>query len=156
MNCYCDSSFFLRQFIPSSSRLEAIELATELAQRIGFIPLTSLTRFEVIQALRFESWRNRNDRTKGLPGAQVDAALNLFVAEIGSAFRIIPVNWDDAFLRAELLSRSTSDNGWRTLDLIHVATAIVSGATTFYSYDQVQNLAASREGLQTPLRGLTK
>lgn len=151
MNCYCDSSFFLRQFIPSAARASASDVAVEIAQRFGFVPLTSFTRVEVIQALRFEAWRNRNDRSKGLPALQVDAALNLFVAEIGSAYRVSEVNWEDAFVRAEILSRSTPEHGWRTIDLIHVGAALASGATVFYSYDRDQNLMASKVGLHTPL-----
>jgi predicted nucleic acid-binding protein len=152
MNCYCDSSFFLRQLVPSSLRADAIEAAAELATRSSIVPLTTLVRFEVIQALRFEAWRNRNDHTKGLPAAQVNSAMNLFIAEVGEAYEIVDVNWDDVHFRAEQLSRSTPENGWRAFDVLHVASALNLGAKAFYSYDGDQNELARRAGLETPLR----
>jgi hypothetical protein len=151
MNCYCDSSFFLRQLLPASIRGDAIQVAADLAERFAFVPITFFTRFEVIQALRFEAWRNQNDRTKGLPPPQVDAALNLFISEIGSAYRIVPIDSSLSFDRAEILTRDTPQKGWRTVDILHVACAIVSGAKEFYSYDHNQNLLARGEGLKTPL-----
>jgi hypothetical protein len=66
--------------------LQAIEISRDLEQRFGSIPITNFTRFEVIQALRFEIWRNRNDRTRGLPREQANAALNLFLGEVGNCF----------------------------------------------------------------------
>ena len=151
MTFYCDSSFFFRQLIFGDLRADAMHHAGELAQRFKFVPLTAFTRFEVVQGLRFEAWRNRNDRTKGLPAIQVDAALNLFYGHIGPSYRIVPVDWNLAMQRAELISRSTSENGWRSFDVIHVASAIILGAKTFYSYDRVQNELARREGLEIPL-----
>jgi hypothetical protein len=155
MSCYCDSSFFFRQLLPSSTRISAIDQAAAITREYGFVPLSSFTKFEVIQALQFEAWRSRNDRTKGIPLAQVDAAINMFAAEVGLAYRIVQIEWDPVFARAELLTRATPEEGWRTLDLIHVAAAIVSGVTVFYS-DQEQNRLASREGLQTPLLTVSK
>src|SRR3954463_2796059 len=128
MNFYCDSSFFFRQLIFGDIRADAIQHAEQLARRYKFVPLTAFTRFEVVQGLRFEAWRNRNDRTKGLPAIQVDAALNLFFAHIGPTYRIVPVEWNLVMQRAELISRSTAENGWRSFDVIHVASALVLGA----------------------------
>ena len=156
MNCYCDSSFFLRQLLSSPLRTAAVQVAAQIEKEFSFVPLTLLTRFEVIQALRFEAWRNRNDRTKSVPRAQLDIALNLFAAEVGSAFQIVPLVWENVFLRAELLTRSTPENGWRTLDVIHVASAISLGAKRFFSYDRNQNALANREGLETPLQAVAK
>jgi predicted nucleic acid-binding protein len=155
MNCYCDSSFFLRQLLPSLIRTDAIRAAEDVAKRFAFVLISSFTRFEVIQALRFEVWRNQNDRTKGLPPAHVGSALNLFISEIGSAYRIVPIDWSLSFERAEILTRNTPQQGWRTVDILHVACAIVSGAKEFYSYDHNQNLLASGEGLKTPLLQLS-
>lgn len=153
MTAYCDSSFFLRQLVPGENRARALRSAAELERRIGFVPLTSFTRLEVIQALRFEAWRNRNDRTQGLPPVPVDAALNLFLAEIGSSFRLVPVQWEVVFSQAELFTRSTPQHGWRTVDLVHVATATSTQAMEFFSFDHRQNTLAKKQGLKVPLLG---
>jgi predicted nucleic acid-binding protein len=151
MTVYCDSSFFLRQLVPGENRTKALQAAAELEQRLGFVPLTSFTRLEVIQALRFEAWRHHNDRTQGLPPARVDAALNLFLAEIGSSFQLVPIQWEVVLAQAELFTRSTPDHGWRTVDLIHVATATSTQAIEFFSFDQRQNTLAKEQELKVPL-----
>lgn len=151
MKVYCDTSFFLRQLIPGNERTKAMQTAAELERRLGFVPLTSFTRFEVIQALRFEAWRHRNDRSKGLPPDQVEAALNLFLAEIGSSFRLIPILWETVFAQAELFTRSTPERGWRTVDLVHVASATGMQAAEFFSFDEQQNHLARQQILKTPL-----
>jgi predicted nucleic acid-binding protein len=151
MIVYCDTSFFLRLLVPGNNRAKAMSSAAELERRFGFVPLTSFTRFEVIQALRFEAWRHRNDRNKGLPPAQTEAALNLFLAQIGSSFQLTPVLWETVLAQAELFTRSTPEKGWRTVDLVHVATATSTQAAEFFSFDEQQNRLAGEQGLKIPL-----
>src|SRR5687768_14146558 len=136
MIVYCDTSFILRQLVPGTDRALAMQVAREVENRLGFIPITKFTRFEVIQALRFEAWRNRNDRTQGLPQSQVEAALNLFLAEIGSSFQISALDLDAVLAQAELFTRSTPEKGWRTVDLIHVASATSVQSLEFFSFDE--------------------
>ena len=149
MTVYCDTSFlFLRQLVPGNERAKAMQTAVELDRRHGFVPITSFTRFEVIQALRFEAWRYSNDRSKGLPLDQVESALNLFPAEIGSSFHLIPILWETVFAQAELLTRSTPERGWRNVDLVHVACATGMQATEFFSFDEAQNHLARQQRLK--------
>lgn len=151
MSFYCDTSFFVRQLIPSPFRMQALDLAEQIEKQQGHLGITSFTRLEVIQSLRFQAWLNQNDRSTGYPATLVDSAVNLFLAQIGPVSRLIAVNWQDVFARTEALSRSTPSKGWRTLDIIHVACALSLNASTFISFDQNQNLLARAEGLQTPL-----
>ncbi len=151
MTAYCDTSFFLRQLLPGNERDMAMEIAADLEDHLGFVPITSFTRFEVIQALRFEAWRYRNDRSKGLPPGQIETALSLFLAEIGSSFQIVPVLWETVFAQAELFTRSTPEMGWRTVDLVHVAAATSMQAKEFFSFDGQQNQLAGQQGLKTLL-----
>jgi predicted nucleic acid-binding protein len=151
MICYCDSSFFLPQLYTSYLQDSAAEIAGEIESALAYVPLTILTRMEVIQALRFEAWLHKHDRTKGMPPTRVNDSLNLFFAELGGLFQIVEADWNKVFARAEALSRSTQDKGWRTMDILHVATAVISGAKTFYSFDRQQNELARSEGMATPL-----
>jgi predicted nucleic acid-binding protein len=151
MNVYCDTSFFVRQLVPGPDFTEAIQIARDLVGRFGTIPISDLTRFEVIQALRFEAWRNRNDRKQGLPVQTAETALNLFLAEISTSFRLTPLDFGKVLENAESLSRSTPHKGWRTLDVIHVATAISLQAMQFFSFDQQQNQLAREQQMITPL-----
>jgi predicted nucleic acid-binding protein len=151
MSVYCDTSFFLHRMLPSPHRESAIRAAMDLEGRLGFVPITEFTRFESIQALRFEAWLHKNDRTKGFPYSQTEAALNVFLAEIGSLFRIQSADWPSVFKEAQRQSRTTPDKGWRTADLVHVACAVTDHALEFYSFDHKQNLLAASLGLKTPL-----
>jgi len=151
MIAYCETSFFVRQLTVGPLREKANAVGDELEQRFGFIPISGLTRYECIQGLRFQAWLNQNDRAKGLPLVQVEAALNVFLSQLGSGFRISEIDWEASFEEAERLSKSTSSKGWRTIDVLHVAAAITSGAKEFYSFDFDQNEIAVVSGLKTPL-----
>jgi hypothetical protein len=52
-------------------------------------------------------------------------------------------------LAAELSTRHTAKLGTRSLDVLHVATGVVLGATHFISYDQRQSALAKAAGLKT-------
>jgi hypothetical protein len=151
MIAYCETSFFIRQLIAGPDRGKANEVGADLEERFGFIPITNLTRYECIQGLRFDAWLNQNDRSKGSPLVQVEAAINIFLAQLGGAFRLQKIDWEEAFDEAVRLSRETPNRGWRTVDVLHVAAAITSGAQEFYSFDADQNQLAASCGLKTPL-----
>ncbi|MEW6303802.1 MAG: PIN domain-containing protein [Verrucomicrobiota bacterium] len=151
MSAYCDTSFFRRLLLPGKGHVEAEKSAEEIVSEFGFIPINSLTRLEVFQSIRFDVWRHASDRTRGLDAAAADVALNLFHAELGSTFLGVPVSWEAVLAQAELLTRQTPRQGWRTMDLLHVAVALNSGATHFYSFDSEQNALAKAEGMKVPL-----
>ena len=151
MTAYCDTSFFRRLLLPGEGRDSAEKAADTIMAEHGHIPLTTLTRLEVVQSIRFDVWRHASNRRTGLDAATADTALNLFHAEVGAAFLSVPVSWEAVLAQAELLTRQTPQHGWRCLDLIHVATALNSGGTHFYSFDSDQNALARAEAMETPL-----
>jgi predicted nucleic acid-binding protein len=52
-------------------------------------------------------------------------------------------------LAAELSAKHTAKLGTRTLDVLHVATALILGASAFVSYDRKQSALAKLAGLKT-------
>ena len=50
----------------------------------------------------------------------------------------------------ERLSLQTVRNGGRTLDILHVACALVLGASQFLTFDAKQRLVARESGLEVP------
>ena len=59
------------------------------------------------------------------------------------------IEWTDVFRRADELSEKHAvTEGQRTIDLLHVALAIESGAKTFLSFDQRQRKLAKSAGLK--------
>jgi predicted nucleic acid-binding protein len=60
------------------------------------------------------------------------------------------INWSDAFTRSlELSKNHTKTIGSRSLDVIHVASALSMGADRFFTFDEKQSQLAAAAGLQT-------
>jgi hypothetical protein len=87
-----------------------------------------------------------------LTATQADAALAAFDADLRSGvFSGIPTP-AATYVKARQLSRTYSAKlGAWTLDIIHVAAALVLQASTFYTFDGRQRDPARLTGLSTPL-----
>lgn len=118
----------------------------------GPIQLSALVLFEFRQSVRLQTFRFSNDRTQGFSKSIGSAMLaQLDENIVAGAFIVPPVDWMDVYSRAERLSAShTSHNGHRTIDVLHVATALHLHAKTFLSLDKNQMILAKREGFKVP------
>ena len=64
----------------------------------------------------------------------------------------VPGPWPQIHLAAERLSELYTDaGGHRSMDILHVATAIEMGAKVFLTFDGNQKKLAEAEGLLVPL-----
>jgi predicted nucleic acid-binding protein len=99
---------------------------------------------EIGNALRLK--RHRKELTE----SQLRGALRSFRDDVESGFLQVPEDELQAVYReAELLSAShTVSTGARSLDVLHVAAALVLKASEFVSLDRRQRLLASRAGLK--------
>ena len=140
-DAYADSSFLVSLHRADTLHDAAIAFMAKATLSLAFTPLH---RVEVRNALR-----------------NVTANGELTATDCRQAFRQIdedlrdgllihtPVNWTDAFRRADELSeKHASSEGQRTIDLLHVAIALESGAKTFLSFDQRQRNLAKAAGLK--------
>jgi len=140
-DAYPDSSFLVSLHRADTRHAEAESFMAKAALTLAFTPLH---RMEVRNALR-----------------NVTAYGELTPAECRAAFRQIdedlrdgllihtPVEWTDVFRRADELSdQHAAIEGQRTIDLLHVALALESGAKTFLSFDQRQRKLAKAAGLK--------
>ncbi len=150
MKHYCDTSFFRRWFSTGAERGKAEQTAAAIIAEAQAISFSSLARLEFIQGLRFDVWLYRSDKSKGMSTAQAEALLNLFLAQAES-FRLEQPDYEAVMAQAELLTRRTPERGFRTLDILHVASATVLGASVFHSFDKRENQLAREVGLKTPL-----
>ena len=67
------------------------------------------------------------------------------------ALVIRPAPWPQVHAAAERLSElHTESNGHRAMDILHVATALETGATEFLTFDGNQKKLAKAEGLTVP------
>ena len=108
------------------------------------LPLTPLAMLELRNAF------NRCVQRQRITIAQRDALWQDVEADIASGF-LMPtaVAPDELHKKARQLSdRHTPTLGTRSLDLLHIATALVLEARQFFSFDDRQRKAAASEGLK--------
>lgn len=114
-----------------------------LKQNNEAIPITFLHELELTNAVQLKRFRNeiRDDIA-----SRVMARFNNH-EHIGIYFRPT-VAWPSVLHAAITLSKTHSaDIGSRSLDILHVATAMTMGATRFITFDHRQSTLATREGL---------
>jgi predicted nucleic acid-binding protein len=108
------------------------------------LPLTPLAMLELRNAF------NRSVQRQRITTAQRDALWQDVQADIASGF-LVPttVASDELHKKARQLSdRHTPTLGTRSLDLLHIAAALVLEAKEFFSFDERQRKAATSEGLK--------
>ena len=140
-DAYADSSFLV-----SLHRADALhEAALAFMEKAKFhLAFTPLHRIEVRNALR-------NAAAGGvLSAADGRQAFRQIDEDLRDGLLIhTPVHWTDIFRRADELSeKHAATEGQRTIDLLHVALALESGAKIFLSFDQRQRKLAKAAGLK--------
>ncbi|MBX9742762.1 MAG: type II toxin-antitoxin system VapC family toxin [Chthoniobacterales bacterium] len=116
------------------------------------IQLSALVVFEFRQSVRLQAFRFSRDRSQGFSKAVADAMLDQLDENIARGVFAVPsIDWMDVYSLAERLSiRHTFQQGHRTMDVLHVATALHLKTKVFLSFDQKQVLLAKKEGLKVP------
>ena len=112
--------------------------------------ISTLVAFEFRQSVRLQTFRFSHDRTQGFSKHEAARMLADFDEDIAaSIIEFLPVNWPDVHSLAERLSaQHTPSGGHRTLDVLHVATALHAGMKTFLTFDEQQAALAKGEGLK--------
>ena len=108
------------------------------------LPLTPLAALELRNAF------NRAVQRQRITAAERDALWQDVEADIAGGFLVpTPVASGQLHDKARQLSdRYTPTLGTRSLDLLHVATALLLNAKIFFSFDDRQRKAAASEGLK--------
>ena len=119
----------------------------------GPLEVTTLLLYEFRQAVRFQIRLHRHDPAKGYPRAEGTKMLTDLKSDLVSgAVSTIPAPWPQIHLAAERLSELYTDaGGHRSMDILHVATAIELGAKEFLTFDGNQKKLAEAEGLVVPV-----
>lgn len=148
MKAYPDTSFLC-----ALCRLQTNfpEAAAYFAAKFGHLEVTTLLLYEFRQAVRFQIRLHRHDPAKGYSHAEGTKMLANLKADLVSGDVItIPAPWHQIHLAAERLSELYTDaGGHRSMDILHVATAIELGAKRFLTFDGNQKKLAEAEGLTT-------
>ena len=112
--------------------------------------VSGLLLYEFRQSVRFQVWLHARDKAKGYPQADCDRALTDLQTDLDTgALAVVTADWPDVHRLAENLSkRHTMTGGHRSLDVLHVATALHLGAREFLTFDTNQRKLAAAEKLK--------
>lgn len=145
MHC-ADTSFLCALYRQQSHS----ERAIATLEKIGApIVVSSLLAYEFRQAVRFQVFLRSRDARKGYLESEGLAMLAQFDNDLESGVLIeAGMNWSHVAADVERLSeRYTMRRGARSLDLLHIATALHWQASVFLSFDDLQREIAAIEGL---------
>lgn len=114
---------------------------------------TNLLEFEFIQAVRLQTWLHAADRKKGYGQHEADQMLADWEQDVASGVNVlVPCDFNLVVRLARTYSlQRTAHKGHRTLDILHVATAVHLGAKEFLTFDDRQRALARYAGLKVPL-----
>ncbi|HEV2394655.1 MAG TPA: type II toxin-antitoxin system VapC family toxin [Verrucomicrobiae bacterium] len=153
MKPYADTNFFTRYYleVPDSEGLGGL---AEAAGRsgAGALPVSWFLRMEICNALQLCLFRARDFRQAHVTAEQVSAAMACLREDLkrGALLRAVVLAVSDLEGQFEELSlRHTAKHGFRTYDLVHVASALLLGCDTFWSFDSKATRLAALEGLET-------
>ena len=114
---------------------------------------TRLLEFEFLQAIELQVWLHSADRKKGYSRREADQMLEDWESDIALGLnKLVPYDSDAVLRLAGVYSKKrTAQGGHRSLDILHVATAVHLGAKEFLTFDGRQRALASHAGLKLPL-----
>jgi predicted nucleic acid-binding protein len=151
MNTYADTNFLVRLYLSQPESERAIALAERVrVRRAQPLPVTWLHRAEVCNAIQLYVFRGRSPNNLRVTAEQASAAWADFRAELRSPglLQVVAIPGDDLEQQFEALSfRYTPRHGFRTYDVLHVASALALGCDTFWSFDAKASRLAQLEGL---------
>ena len=112
--------------------------------------VSGLLLYEFRQSVRFQVWLHARDKSKGYPQADGGRALADLQTDLDTgAVVVAAADWPDVHRLAETLSkRHTMTGGHRSLDVLHVATALHLGAREFLTFDANQRKLAAAQKLK--------
>jgi predicted nucleic acid-binding protein len=141
MNAYFDSAVIAKLYVQESNSADAVRLVSADAAPYA---LTHWQEIEVRTALRLKLFRRE------ITAEELHASLAAFDEDITTGRWQRP-NYTLAEVHdraAQLSARHAAEIGCRTLDIFHVAVALIIGTPEFVSLDDRQRELAKREGLK--------
>lgn len=140
MPVYVDTGLFLKLYLNEPDSPKALALVAKFSSPIC---LTPFLRAELVNTLRCKEGRGE------VTGADVAKALTDLRADLRAGFVVrFGPDWDRVFAGTIRLSQvHAATTLCRTLDAIHVATALHLGIAEFATADKRQSLLARAAGL---------
>jgi predicted nucleic acid-binding protein len=147
MIAFPDTSFLCAMYVRQDNSPAA---AAHFKAMPEVLHVSGLLLYEFRQSVRFQVWLQARDRTKGYPQGVAEVALAKLQSNLDTgAVVVVTAGWPDVHRLAETISkRHTIAGGHRSLDLLHVATALHLGAREFLTFYANQRKLAAAEKLK--------
>ncbi len=141
MTAYADTAFLCSLHAPDAHTRRVVAW---LQRHRAPLPFTGLHRLEFRNALRLRVFRRE------ITAEQRESAIQAMLSDLAAeVFTSAEPPWPEVLLEAERLSAGHSENlGTRSLDILHVASALVLGARDFLTFDLRQAALAKAAGLR--------
>jgi len=150
MIAYPDASFLCSLYRRQEHSPAAITYREKMTEPLH---VTALLQFEFLQAIRLQVWAHAQDKKRGYSQSEADQMMTDWTSDVASG--VIEMVQCDSLLVLDMAERlsvqHTARTGHRTLDILHVATAVHLRAAEFLTFDQRQKSLARAAGLKTPL-----
>jgi predicted nucleic acid-binding protein len=149
LNAYADTSLLISLYGRDPDTFAAVSLVQRY--RPTFF-LTPLGEAEFSNAIELRVFRQQ------WTPAEARAVRNGFLSDVGAGVFQVRDPGRDMWQMVEKLSRRHSARlGTRTLDVLHVAAALILGPEAFFTFDERQGKIAKAEGLRVlPARSRRK
>ena len=143
MKAYADTGFLCSLYAPDAHTHRAV---TRMSRQSLPLPFVWLHQLELRNALRLRVFRGE------ITPAQRDASLNAMLSDLsGGVLAVITPPLAEVMVEAERLSALHSETlGTRSLDVLHVASALVLGRSELLTFDNRQGALARAAGLKVP------
>jgi predicted nucleic acid-binding protein len=149
MNIYADTNFFSVLYLTDSGSNEARALFSLHRQ---VLPVSWLLRLELINALQQSVFSGIGAASAKISQELAAACQQHFRDDLRAsiAMRMVDLPMKEVTrLFEEIALRHTAKHGFRTYDILHVASALALKCKTFWSFDKRTCKLAKLEGLKT-------
>ena len=149
---YADTNLLTRVYLRLTDTEEALRLVDAMRGKGSHpLPITWLHRLELINALHLHVFSARSPGQLVVSPEQAALAqanfLDDLVKESFIRNAVVPIGELERQFE-ELALRHTARHGFRTYDLLHVASALALKCDTFWSFDPKTSKLAALEGLK--------
>jgi predicted nucleic acid-binding protein len=151
---YADTNCFTRLYLNLDGAEKARRWIDEaMLQSAPPLPVTWLTELALINAFQRCVFIARTEGRLRVTSEFADAAQAEFRMALVAGEFVRPAMMPHSQLKErfeDLALRHTAKHGFRTYDLLHVASALLLGCDTFWSFDHKARDLAVLEGLNVP------
>jgi predicted nucleic acid-binding protein len=152
MTPYADTNLFTRAYLelPESHAADTLLMAAKKGSGSP-LPLTWLHRVELLNAFQLHVFLAREAGQIFITAEQAALAYANFRSDVENAqfLRSVAISNSDLENQFEELAlRHTAKHGFRTYDLLHVASALLLKCDTFWSFDPKASKLAALEGFK--------